>query len=191
MDIVVVGGAGFIGTNLVEKLIDLKHNVIVIDNYVSGNKSNHIEGAYYFDSDCRKWFGLKYSICYFYNNYGPYQDSCNDGWETVISIFEKLKRKGLPLSIVSPGTQRRNYTHVEDTVEGLIAAWKREENDEYQLGSSESFSMFELADLFECEYNFLPARLGDRMDSHSDLEDTYEKLNWKPKHKLKNWINEL
>ena len=280
MDIAVIGGAGFIGTNLVKKLIDLKHNVIVIDNYVSGNKSNHIEGACYFDSDCRKieylliphnidvvfhlgeyskivpsfegiadivetnmystskvieycrkykikliyagsstkysedgansspyafskaknteliknygeWFGLKYSICYFYNNYGPYQDSCNDGWETVISIFEKLKRKGLPLSIVSPGTQRRNYTHVEDTVEGLIAAWKREENDEYQLGSSESFSMFELADLFECEYNFLPARPGDRMDSHSDLEDTYKKLNWKPKHKLKNWINEI
>tara|TARA_R110001592_G_scaffold2637_3_gene15240 strand:+ start:2480 stop:3322 length:843 start_codon:yes stop_codon:yes gene_type:complete len=280
MDIVVVGGAGFIGTNLVGRLIGLNHNVIVIDNYVSGNRSNHIEGVTYFDSDCRNieniligqnvdavfhlgeyskivpsfkgidniietnmystskvieycrkykikliyagsstkysedgansspyafskaknteliknysnWFGLKYSICYFYNNYGPYQDSCNDGWETVISIFEKQKRKGLPLSIVSPGTQRRNYTHVEDTIGGIIAAWKREENDEYQLGSSESFSMFELAELFECDYNFLPARPGDRMDHSSDLEDTYEKLNWKPKHKLKNWINEL
>jgi UDP-glucose 4-epimerase len=137
-----------------------------------------------------KWFGLKYSICYFYNNYGPYQDTCGDGWETVISIFEKQKKAGKKLTIVKPGTQKRNYTHVEDTIDGLIAAWLHEKNGEYQLGSMESYDMFELAKLFDCEYELIPERPGDRMESAYDymLEDTYRELKWKPKHKLENWI---
>ena len=40
MNILVTGGAGFIGTNLVEKFIDKQHNVIVIDNLLTGSKKN-------------------------------------------------------------------------------------------------------------------------------------------------------
>jgi len=135
-----------------------------------------------------KWFGLQYSICYFYNNYGPYQDTCNNGWETVISIFEKQKAANEPLTIVRPGTQRRNFTHVEDTVSGLIAAASRSENDEYQLSSTENFNMFELATLFKSDYKLIPERPGDRLESLIDCTSTYKKLNWKPIHTLKNWI---
>jgi UDP-glucose 4-epimerase len=134
-----------------------------------------------------KWFGLKYSICYFYNNYGPYQDTCNDGWETVISIFEKQKNKGEPLTIVKPGTQKRNFTYVGDTVEGLIAA-SQTNNEEYQLSNKKSYNMFELAKLFNHEYKLIPERPGDRHESLVNLEETYKKLNWTPKYKLKDWI---
>ena len=37
---IVTGGAGFIGSNLVDKLVDKGHKVIVIDNFISGKKSN-------------------------------------------------------------------------------------------------------------------------------------------------------
>ena len=277
--IIVTGGAGFIGTNLCKKLIELGEEVICIDDYSSGSKDNHIEGVTYVESDCKyidllpekpkalfhlgeyskvapsfkdtkkiletniygtakvieyckdngvkiiyaasstkhskdgesqspyafskatnteliknygKWFNLKYSICYFYNNYGPHHDTCNDGWETVISIFGKQKLSAKPLTIVLPGKQRRNYTHVEDTVEGLIAAWNREESDEYQLGSKESYNMFELAKLYDWHHVMLPERQGDRLDSVSSeiLEETYEKLNWQPKNNLKEFIKE-
>ena len=137
-----------------------------------------------------KWFGLRYSICYFYNNYGPYHDTCNDGWETVISIFEKQKKHNQPLTIVEPGTQRRNFTYVGDTVEGLIASAFQEQSDEYQLSSEESYNMFELAELFNHEYKMIPARPGDRFESLIDFRETYKKLNWKPKVKLKNWIQQ-
>ena len=37
MKIVVTGGAGFIGSNLVDELVRLKHKVIVIDNLATGH----------------------------------------------------------------------------------------------------------------------------------------------------------
>ena len=40
MKYVVVGGAGFIGSNLVDKLIENKNEVIIIDNFITGKKSN-------------------------------------------------------------------------------------------------------------------------------------------------------
>ena len=48
MNILVTGGAGFIGTNLVEKFIDKQHKVIVIDNLLTGSKKNL---EYFFDSE--------------------------------------------------------------------------------------------------------------------------------------------
>ena len=273
--ILVTGGAGFIGTNLCKRLVEMGKQVVCIDDYSSGKTDNHQEGVTYIDTDsshiellpekpdvvfhlgeyskvapsfkdtkkiietniystakvieyCKdnkikliyagsstkhaddganespyafskaknteliknygKWFGLNYAICYFYNNYGPYQDTCADGWETVISIFEKQKKAGNNLTIVKPGTQRRNFTYVGDTVEGLIAAWLRDENDEYQLSSEESYNMFELAELFKTNYELIPERPGDRFESLIDFRETYEKLLWKPEVKLKNYI---
>lgn len=40
MNIVVTGGAGFIGTHLVERFLEINHNVIVIDNLLTGSKGN-------------------------------------------------------------------------------------------------------------------------------------------------------
>ena len=37
---IVTGGAGFIGSNLVDRLINEGHKVIVLDNFISGNKKN-------------------------------------------------------------------------------------------------------------------------------------------------------
>jgi UDP-glucose 4-epimerase len=53
MKIVVTGGAGFIGTNLCQRLVNLNYDVISIDDYSSGKKSNHIKGVKYIESDCR------------------------------------------------------------------------------------------------------------------------------------------
>lgn len=278
--VLVTGGAGFVGTNLCKRLVELGESVVCLDDYSSGSKDNHTKGVLYMDGPTRlisfyltkrsapkavfhlgeyskvtpsfedtqsviesnisgtafvidycrrnnikiiysasstkhskdgakqspyafskatnvdliknysKWFGLKYAICYFYNNYGPYHDTCDNGWETVVSVFEKQKKTGNPLTVVEPGTQRRNYTHVADTVEGLIAAWKRDESDEYQLGTEESYDMFELAELFDHPTTMIPCRKGDRMESTVEFADTYHKLNWKPKHKLSDWVKE-
>jgi len=49
MKILVTGGAGFVGTNLIKKLLELNHTVISIDNYSTGLKSNHLFGAKYME----------------------------------------------------------------------------------------------------------------------------------------------
>jgi len=140
-----------------------------------------------------KWFGLKYAITYFYNNYGPKQDTCGDGWETVVSIFEKQKKAGKPLTIVSPGTQKRIFTHVQDTVNGLTKAWRRDENDEYQLIGNDECSILELAKMFNCEYKMVEERKGEskRIIKKSLGNYTKKVLNWNAEQKLKDWIESL
>jgi len=51
MKILVTGGAGFIGTNLIKRLLFEGHNVESIDNYDSGLVSNHVDGCNYHTGD--------------------------------------------------------------------------------------------------------------------------------------------
>ena len=51
MKYIVTGGAGFIGSNLVDVLIEEGHEVHVIDNFSSGKKENCNEKAQYFEFD--------------------------------------------------------------------------------------------------------------------------------------------
>jgi UDP-glucose 4-epimerase len=53
MNVLVTGGAGFIGTNLIKKLLKENHNVVSIDNYSTGLESNHQPGATYINFDIR------------------------------------------------------------------------------------------------------------------------------------------
>ena len=51
MKALVTGGVGFVGTNLIKRLLKDGHDVISIDNYSSGNKENHQEGCRYWNMD--------------------------------------------------------------------------------------------------------------------------------------------
>lgn len=51
MNILVTGGAGFIGTNLIIELVKYNHSIISIDNYSTGLKSNHQPGVTYLEAD--------------------------------------------------------------------------------------------------------------------------------------------
>jgi UDP-glucose 4-epimerase len=53
MKILVTGGAGFIGTNLIKKLVSEGHDVTSVDSYITGYKSNHLDGAKYVEFDIR------------------------------------------------------------------------------------------------------------------------------------------
>jgi len=278
-NILVTGGAGFVGTNLVKRLKSEGHTVFVIDNLSFGNRENFQEDVTYFVEHtknisnlnlpaidlvfhlgeyskitpsfaeidyvfdlnivgtfailefCRNnkipivyassstrlaaegdghspysfmksvmtqmiknygnWYGLKFSICYFYNVYGPYQDTCKTGWETVISIFEKQLKAGKKLTVVGDGSQARDFTFVGDIVNGLKLASEKLVNNEYQLGSGKSFTILEVAKLFGGEIEFIEERLGDRKYGLANVDETFSKLNWKPSMNLERWIKSV
>ena len=60
MRIIVTGGAGFIGTNLCKKLVELGHTVTSVDNYNTGKTENHIDGVRYENFDIRKIHDYKW-----------------------------------------------------------------------------------------------------------------------------------
>ena len=54
MQYLVTGGAGFVGTNLIKKLLDEGHRVVSVDNYSTGLRENEQKGCQYFDIDICK-----------------------------------------------------------------------------------------------------------------------------------------
>jgi UDP-glucose 4-epimerase len=51
MQVLVTGGAGFVGTNLIKQLLKEGHEVISIDNYSTGKEENHVNGVKYINGD--------------------------------------------------------------------------------------------------------------------------------------------
>lgn len=132
------------------------------------------------------WYNLNYAIVYFYNAYGTREIS--DGkYATLIGLFIRKMREGKPLTIVTPGTQRRNFTHVEDIVDALKLVADYGHGDNFGIGSDESFSIDEIAKLFGGEIEYISERRGNRMNAvvHSDKT---KKLGWSPKRNLKDYI---
>lgn len=275
MQILVTGGAGAVGTNLIEALVK-EHTVISWDNYSAGKESNHIEGVEYIKKDTRQteygdfdnidliyhlgeyskihpsfdipelvfrynmegsmrilevasksntpvvysgsstklsypgelgspyalfkstvaklfecygnWYGLKYNICYFYNVYGPRTETWNNEWQTVINIFRDQKKAGKNLTITGDGTQKRDFTHVEDIVQGLVLAGKNINNEEYQLGTGNEYSILQIAKAFDHPYEFIEARKGERPNGLADISFARERLGYKPKHNIMKYI---
>ena len=136
-----------------------------------------------------RWFELDYAITYFYNAYGPRELS--DGkYASVVGKFHRLSLEGKPLPIVSPGVQRRNFTHVKDIVSGLMLVAAKGLGDGYGIGSDEDFSILELSELFDSEIAMLPERKGNRMTAAVKNEQV-KSLGWKTTMSLRNYIDDL
>lgn len=130
-----------------------------------------------------KWYNLSYSICYFYNAYGPRQIKKGE-YATVIGIFEDQYKKKEPLTIVGDGLQTRIFTHIDDIVEGIIQVALYGNGDNYHLGHHKSISILDVAKMFNTSYVFIPERRGERRHSIMQESRAESELNWKAKKEL-------
>jgi len=134
------------------------------------------------------WFGIDYAITYFYNVYGG-REIRTGKYATLIGIFQESMLMKSSLKIVSPGTQERNFTHIDDIVSALILIGENGEGDEYGIGSDESFTVLKVAELFGGCIEMLPERKGNRMGANLISTKT-KSLGWQPKKSLKEFISE-
>lgn len=279
MTVLVTGGAGFIGSNLVDRLVEQGKKVVVLDNYSTGNVENliHLRGVHIMMGDItdkdrmkildenyrfthvfhlaalsrvepslsrpdlayntnvtgtlymlelarkhnakfvyagsstistryetpygftkylgeelcnyyKSFHGVDSSIARFYNVYGPRQPESGE-YATVIGIFEKLAREGKTLTITGDGTQRRDFIHVSDIVDGLIAISEKGSGDEsYELGCGKNYSINEVAAMVSDNIKYIPAREGE---AHATLcfKEYRENLGWEPKINLEDYLN--
>jgi UDP-glucose 4-epimerase len=137
-----------------------------------------------------EWFGVEYAITYFYNVYGP-RERGDTETGTLLGIYSELYKAGKPLPVRLPGTQKRNFTHVHDIVDGLMLVGERGEGDEYGLGHNDSYSILEVAQMFNSAIIELPERPGNRMSSSADTKRARLELGWQPKRNLENYISSL
>jgi len=277
MQILVTGGAGFIGTNLIKRLLKDKHDIVCFDNYSTGFKENEQEGCQYinydvsqkFDFDkeidvifhlaalariqpsiknpvkclennfngtlnvleyarehniqviyagssskhhnlygspyawskysgeelCKLYsevYDLNTSVCRFYNVYGDYHIKTGD-YATVVGIFEEQFISDKPLTITSDGEQRRDFTHVEDIVDGLIRCVGKDfKAEEFELGRGINYSINEIADMFGKEYpkKYIAARAGEYDKTLCTDKKAHELLNWKPTKNIEDYVKQ-
>ena len=137
-----------------------------------------------------EWFGLEYQINYFFNVYGPNQITKGD-YATVVGIFERQFNNGEACTVVSPGTQSRDFTHVDDIIEGVIKSSTIDENGgEWFLRSGVSRTIIEVAEMFG-DYTFIPERRGERTHSAIVENNTNEILGLNPQDRLAEWIESV
>lgn len=135
------------------------------------------------------WFNVPYAITYFYNVYGN-REIATGKYATLIALFTEKMKRSEPLTIVSPGTQQRNFTHIDDIIDGLILVGENGYGDEFGIGCSESFSILEVAQLFNGKIEMLPERKGNRMIADV-VTDKTQTLGWSPKRNLREYISQL
>ncbi|MHB1769614.1 MAG: NAD-dependent epimerase/dehydratase family protein [Minisyncoccota bacterium] len=133
------------------------------------------------------WYGLPHAITYFYNVYGPGERAGTYG--TVIEIFRQKRQSNEPLTVTAPGTQRRNFTHIDDIIDGLVLVGTDGTGDDFGLGDDPSDSILEVAQMFGGEIVMKSAAQGNRMSADIDTAKT-RALGWSPKKRLVDYIAE-
>lgn len=133
-----------------------------------------------------RWYELPYAVVYFYNVYGPRERSIEE-YGTVIETWRRCIESGKPLQVRMPGTQVRAFTHVLDTVDGLVLVGEKGEGDNFGIGTNETFSLLEVANMFGGEIEMLPQTKSSRTSPEVDAEKV-RALGWEPKQHLSEYI---
>ena len=141
---------------------------------------------------CKEVYGLKAEIVRFYNVYGP-GELVDSDMAAVIGIFRRQIEKGQPLTIFGDGEQRRDFTYIDDIVDGLIRIAESDEQheDAWELGTGKNYSINEVARMFSKEVVHLPDVKGNYRETIRINDDAIKRLGWQPTDQLEQYISNL
>ena len=141
----------------------------------------------------KRVYGLKAEIVRLYNVYGP-GELVDSHMAAVIGLWRAAIKKGEPIKIHGDGEQRRDFTHIDDIVDGLIkiAESYRTHEDAWELGTGKNYSLNEVADMFgDVKRVYVDDVKGNYRETLRVNNDAIERLGWQPIDKLKSYINEI
>ena len=131
-------------------------------------------------------YNIKYAITYFYNVYGGRENS-NGEFATVIAKFLERKKINKRLKITRPGTQVRNFTHIDDTIDALKLIADNAIGDDYGIANPKSYSINEVANFISEDIEYVDENVANRLSSLIISEKTVN-LGWTPKRELEEYI---
>ena len=140
-------------------------------------------------------YGLNVHIARLYNVYGE-GELVNSHMAAVIGLFRRAIQRGEPMLVHGDGRQRRDFTHIEDTVDGLIriAEYNKVNYEIWELGTGCHYSINDLYQMFskknsQLEKRFVSDVSGNYRDSLCMDTKAINILGWKPKDRLIEYIN--
>lgn len=136
-----------------------------------------------------RWYDLSYAVMYFYNVYGPKERSIEE-YGTVIETWRRRYLAGETLQVRNPGTQERAFTHVADTVEGILLVGEKGEGDNFGIGVDETYTLLEVAQMFGGKIEMLPQTETTRSKAEVDATKV-RALGWKPTRRLEEYIKSI
>jgi len=155
MHILVTGGAGFVGSHLVDRLIADGHAVTVIDNLPVGviqNIAHHLDNDR-FNFVCDSILHKATLEELIRRSDQVYHLAVVDG--SVVAKFISQARQGGPLTIYGDGRQTRCYTYVSDAIEGTVLAANTPAASglAFNIGSDRETSVLELSEMIRDRVN--------------------------------------
>ena len=141
-------------------------------------------------------YNVNVEIARFYNVYGP-GENIDEIYGNVIGIWISKIMKGEPLPIVGDGEQKRDFIHVHDIVDALkkIAFSDLHHEDAWELGTGVSYSINNVFQFFNKRFDIssinIPDQPGNYRKTLRENDDTLKLLNWYPKDRLEEHINNL
>jgi UDP-glucose 4-epimerase len=144
----------------------------------------------------RMIYGLNVEIARFYNVYGP-GEITEGKWAAVIGKWRGQVQQNHPITIVGDGEQRRDFTHIDDIVDGLIKIGFGTDTheDAWELGTGFNYSLNEVAELFVEKFSAVKVYMSQERGNYKETirvnNDAIDKLGWTPTDKLKEYIESL
>jgi UDP-glucuronate 4-epimerase len=160
-----------------------------ISPYASTKLSGEMLGHVY-----HKLFGIRFLALRFFTVYGPGQRP-----DLAIHKFTKAVIKGKPITMFGDGSTSRDYTFVNDTVQGIIGAMKYDKSDFeiVNLGNNYTVSLKELIKAIEdttgktaiIEHH--PDQPGDVPKTFADVSKAKALFGYNPKTQFKEGLAEF
>tara|TARA_R110002126_G_scaffold5401_4_gene28539 strand:- start:1196 stop:2089 length:894 start_codon:yes stop_codon:yes gene_type:complete len=136
-------------------------------------------------------YGVPSITLRYFNVYGP-REPIKGEYAPVIGLFKRQSKNNEFMTIVAPGTQRRDFTYIEDVVEANILAMKSSTTDIpfniYNVGTGKNHSMMEIAEMIGGESTVIPSRPAEVQETLADISGTIKDLGWSPKYTLEEKI---